>query len=128
MKQLISLIAICALAGSASGQAGPGPIVYRVEGMDSVRIVRDKVYRSVDGIDLQFDVYLPADETPVTGWPVAVLFHGGPLSKETRPKDWPLYESYGRVLAASGIAAVIPNYRLTTPIAWQPALKMRLTC
>ena len=121
MKHLLPFFVISALANSACGQAGPGPIVYRVEGMDSVKILRDQVYRSVEGVDLHFDLYLPEGENPETGWPTAVLFHGGPVAKEVRPKDWPLYQSYGRVLAASGIAAAIPNYRLSSPLAWQQA-------
>jgi acetyl esterase/lipase len=121
VKHFISIIFLSGLVNSALGQMGPGPIVYRVEGMDSVRVIRDQVYRQVNGTELQFDLYLPANEAPSSGWPVVVLFHGGPLSADIRPKDWPLYQSYGRVLAASGIAAVIPNYRLSSPIAWQQA-------
>ena len=44
MKVLSSVaIVILAVSSSAFGQPGPGPIVYRVEGMDSVLITRDQV-------------------------------------------------------------------------------------
>jgi 3-oxoadipate enol-lactonase len=121
MKQLFLMLALSAAAGSASAQGGPGPIFLRVEGMDSVKFSQDRIYRTIDGVDLQYDLYLPAGQSPSSGWPIAVLFHGGPIDSKVRPKDWPLYQSYGRVLAASGIAAAIPNYRFSSPVAWQAA-------
>jgi acetyl esterase/lipase len=121
MYQLVLIIALGAIAVGGPVHAEPGPIVLRVEGMDSVRVSQNLVYRTVDQVDLQFDLYVPAAEAPSGGWPVAVLFHGGPIGSEVRPKDWPLYQSYGRLLAASGVAAAIPNYRLMSPIAWKPA-------
>ena len=79
MKRLNFLLIVTGvLTGHAWGQTGPGPIVYHVEGMDSVVITRDQIYHRVDGKDLQFDLYLPAGEAPASGWPIAVLFHGGP--------------------------------------------------
>jgi acetyl esterase/lipase len=121
MKQLSLFIILGVILGSVPSQAEPGPIVLRVEGMDAVQVTPDLVYRTVDGVELQFDIYVPPGQAPSAGWPVAVLFHGGPIGSEVRPKDWPLYQSYGRLLAASGVAAAIPNYRLMSPIAWQPA-------
>jgi acetyl esterase/lipase len=121
MKHLCLIIVLGLMVVGAPARAEPGPIVLRVDGMDSVQVSQDLVYRTVDKVDLQFDLYVPAAQAPSGGWPIAVLFHGGPIGSDVRPKDWPLYQSYGRVLAASGVAAAIPNYRLSSPIAWQPA-------
>jgi acetyl esterase/lipase len=87
------------------------PVALRVPGMEKVRIQRDLVYDP--GAGLRLDAYAP----PRSGrYPVVVLLHGGvPDEVPVRPKDWGLYRSWGRLLAASGFATVIPNQRISFP-------------
>src|SRR5262249_9357633 len=94
-----------------SARDGPGPIVYRVPGMDRVLVKKDIAYMRAADSDLAFDLFLPPGDAPGAGWTVLSLIHGGPLPPGTRPKAWPAFESYGRVLAASGLGAVTFNYR-----------------
>jgi acetyl esterase/lipase len=55
------------------------------------------------------DVYRPAS-TPAPG---IVFVHGGPLPRELGflPKDWGVYQGYGRLAAASGLVGVTFNHR-----------------
>jgi len=87
------------------------PVALRVPGMDAVRVQRDLVYDS--GSALRLDAYAPARSGR---YPVVMLLHGGvPDQVPVRPKDWGLYRSWGKLLAASGFAAVIPNQRISFP-------------
>ena len=93
------------------GDDPPGRVVYRVAGTDKVGVKKDLVYKKAGGSELRFDLYLPAGDAPEGGHPVVVLIHGGPVPPEVRPQAWPAFESYGRLLAASGVAAVAFDYR-----------------
>src|SRR2546430_5088669 len=86
------------------------PVALRVPGMEAVRMKRDLVY-SREG--LRLDAYVP----PRAGrFPVVMLLHGGvPDEVPVRPKDWGLYRSWGRLLAASGFTAIIPDQRIGFP-------------
>jgi acetyl esterase/lipase len=86
-------------------------IYYRVPGMDQVAVRRDLPYKTtVDG-PLLFDIYHPAE--PSKAAPAVILIHGGPIPANllTNPKDWGLFQSFGRLLGASGLAAVTFNHR-----------------
>jgi acetyl esterase/lipase len=113
---LVQILVVLLVVGGLAALAiyvdsGPGPIVYRVAGMEQVGIRKNIVYQQ-DGKDaLGCDVYLPAGVAPSAGWPCVVLIHGGPVSPGTNPKDWQAFESWGRVLGASGLAAVTFNHR-----------------
>jgi acetyl esterase/lipase len=102
---------------------GPGPIVYRVAGMDRVVVQQDIPYKHAGQTELKFDLYLPQGDPPRAGWPLAILIHGGPISPETRPKDWLAFQSFGRAVAASGIGAVTFNYRFPSTSALPHALE-----
>lgn len=86
--------------------------VYSVPGMDAVRVQQNLTYTS-GGATLAMDVYLPQGPAPATGWPVVIFVHGGPVQPDAKPKDWGIFRSYGRMMAASGMAAVTFNHRLT---------------
>src|SRR4030095_773821 len=103
---LLVIATIAALAGPAL--AAPGPIVYPPPGMDRVKVRKDLVYQqgATANESLRFDVFLPEGNPPARAWPCVVLIHGGPISPQTRPKDWPAFDSFGRALAASGLAAL----------------------
>ena len=49
-------------------------IVYELPGMDEVQVIRDRPYKSVDGLDLKYDVYLSlGTDQPL---PTVVFVHG----------------------------------------------------
>lgn len=83
------------------------PLVYTARNIDRVVEQRDLQYK--DG--LRLDVYRPRDAKP---HPVVLIVHGG-VGPQDRPKEWGIYRSWGRTLAASGLVAVIPNQRLGFP-------------
>jgi dienelactone hydrolase len=83
------------------------PLVYAAPNIDRVVEQRDLKFKE----DLKLDVYRPRDSKPR---PVVLFVHGG-VGPEDRPKDWGIYRSWGRTIAASGLVAVIPNQRLGYP-------------
>jgi acetyl esterase/lipase len=93
------------------------PIVYSIPGMDRTAVRRDVVYRTAgetsDQTALLMDVYSPGGSEK-TRLPAVVLIHGGPVPNAS-PKDWGVFTSYGRLLAASGFAAVTFNHGFSGP-------------
>jgi len=89
------------------GWAARARCKYAVPGMDAVA-VQSGTCTARDGEPLPFDVYGTGAETAV------VLFiHGGPIPGNliTPPTEWGLFQSLARLVAASGIAAVVFNHR-----------------
>jgi acetyl esterase/lipase len=84
-------------------------VVHRVPGMDAVSVRRDVSYASGDP-GLLMDVYRPSSAAPEAPLPGVLLIHGGPGPK-LGAKDMGVFTSYGRLLAASGLAAVTFNHR-----------------
>ena len=87
------------------------PAVYAVPGMDKAQIRRNIVYKSAETekgkVKLKFDLYAPANAGPGKMYPAVILISGGGV--EGAPYDWRdagVYQSYGRILAASGFVAV----------------------
>jgi acetyl esterase/lipase len=87
------------------------PVVYTVPGMDQVEIHRDIVYNTANTpsgiVDLKMDVYVPPKSKPGETFPFVLLISGGGI--EGAPYDWRdagVYNSYGRILAASGMIGV----------------------
>ena len=83
------------------------PLVYAAPNIDRIVEQRDLKYKD----DLRLDVYRPKDAKE---HPVVLFVHGG-VGPQDRPKDWGVYRSWGRTIAASGLIAVIPNQRLGYP-------------
>ncbi len=83
---------------------------FQVSGMESVTVDRNVLYRRTADGELALDIYRPAPGGPV---PVVVVIHGGPIPSNlaTSPKDWAAFQSIGRLIAASGCAAVVVNHR-----------------
>jgi acetyl esterase/lipase len=116
-RVLLAAFALCVSRSASAQQPAPMPpieqlyrmpVVYTVPGMDKVEVRRDIVYKTteVKGAQtrLKFDAYLPADSKT---HPVVVLISGG--GAEGAPRDWRdagVYQSYGRLLAASGLVAI----------------------
>lgn len=118
------------------------PVVYRVPGMDQVTVKSDLKYTAVDNPYLLMDVYTPPDlakgKRPLAKGdksmakgergvakgekrmakgerlPAVLFIHGG-AGAETRPKDWGIYKSWGRLVAASGMVGVTFTHRLGYP-------------
>jgi acetyl esterase/lipase len=92
------------------------PVVYAVDGVDRVSVRSDLVYKTDGALELKMDVYRP--ETAVAGesLPAVLFIHGGvPPEIPVRPKAWGIFKSWGRLVAASGMAGVTFNHRLGFP-------------
>src|SRR5580692_38521 len=90
------------------------PVVYRLPGMDKVRVISNLKYSEVDNPHLLMDVYVPPDLKPQERRPVVVLVHGG-AGPENKPKDWGIFQSWGRLIAAAGMVAVAFTHRFSPP-------------
>jgi dienelactone hydrolase len=95
------------------------PLVYGIPGMDRTAVRRDVAYKTAgetsshDPAPLLMDVYSPGGSEQAR-LPAVVLIHGGPVP-DARPKDWGMFTSYGRLLAASGFVAVTFNHGFSGP-------------
>jgi acetyl esterase/lipase len=89
------------------------PVVYRLPGMDTARVVPNLTYSNVDNPHLLMDVYLPAD-AEAERRPVVLLIHGG-SKPEYRAKDWGVFKSWGRLIAASEMIGVAFTHRMGYP-------------
>jgi acetyl esterase/lipase len=90
------------------------PVVYSVPGADKVKVRRDLTYKKSDDPNLRMDVYLPPGLSPKDRRPAVLFIHGG-AGSQFRPKDWGIYVSYGKLIAASGLVAVTFTHRLGFP-------------
>ncbi len=91
------------------------PVVYRLPGMDTVRVRTNITYKNVDETELQLDLYTPADEQETH--PAVILIHGdgrGPVFANL--KDHGQYTSWGRLIAACGLSAITANHRRTNQL------------
>jgi acetyl esterase/lipase len=87
---------------------------YGVPGMDAVETHIRLTYGLRDGAMQRYDLYQPSQERTGRG---VLLVHGGPIpgDLQTTPADWGLFQSLARMLAASGIVAVMFNHRFFSP-------------
>jgi acetyl esterase/lipase len=90
------------------------PVVYRLPDMDRVRVISNLKYSDVNNPYLLMDVYLPPDLKPHERRPVVIFIHGG-AGPESRPKDWGIFESWGRLTAAAGMVAAMFTHRFSPP-------------
>ena len=87
-------------------------LVYQLPGMDEIQVERDQTYKSVDGVELKFDIYRPPDANPGSSLPTVVFVHGeGPTEIIESSKDWGQYKGWGRLIAVSGMIAITFNRR-----------------
>jgi len=113
---VLGLAAILALA--IKGAAQPQdmyhkPLVYKVPGMEAVEVHREIIYKTADGKDLRMDFYVPPALADGVRVPVVFFIHGGyiPRTVTFLPKEWGVFQSYGRLAAASGFVGVTFNHR-----------------
>ncbi|HEV8577668.1 MAG TPA: DUF4440 domain-containing protein [Thermoanaerobaculia bacterium] len=90
------------------------PVVYKVPGMDQVKVRKDLVYTETKDANVRMDVYTPPGLAAEEKWPAVVFIHGG-ASTTYQPKDWGIYQSWGRLVAASGMVGVTFTHRLGFP-------------
>jgi acetyl esterase/lipase len=90
------------------------PVVYRLPGMDKVRVISNLRYSEVDNPYLLMDVYVPPDLKLQERRPVVVFIHGG-AGPENTPKDWGIFQSWGRLVAAAGMIGVMFTHRFSPP-------------
>ena len=88
------------------------PVVYKVAGMDKVKVKTNLKYTAVDNPNLLMDVYSPPNQVKGEKRPAVIFVHGG-AGEEFTPKDWGIYTSWGRLIAASDLVAVTFTHRLT---------------
>jgi hypothetical protein len=86
-------------------------LVYRIAGMENVRVRRDVEYLAADGEALTMDIYYPPDAKRGARLPAVVFVAGFPdAGFETKVgckfKEMGASVSWGRVTAASGLVAI----------------------
>jgi acetyl esterase/lipase len=100
-------------ADKAMADAVSKPVLYQVRGTDEVRVRKNIVYKREAGAQLTADFYMPRD---VAKAPIVIFIHGGvPPDIPVKPKDWGIYQSWGRLVAASGFIGITFNHRLGFP-------------
>lgn len=97
-------------------EIAPKKIVYAVPGMEQVRVRKDLIYKRVNGAELKMDIYSPAEHKGDARRAVVIFIHGGrvPANLRTTPKDWGVFISYGKLVAATGFVCVTFNHRFHT--------------
>jgi acetyl esterase/lipase len=122
-RRLVLLLLIPLASGGAAAQGARektweeivnAPVVYTLPRMADVKVLSDLRYAKADDPNLLMDVYLPPGLAAGERRPVVLFVHGG-AGSESRPKDWGIYKSWGRIAAASGFIGVAFTHRLGYP-------------
>jgi acetyl esterase/lipase/uncharacterized protein YndB with AHSA1/START domain len=90
------------------------PVVYNVPESNRVQIVENLKYTPTDDPNIAMDIYRPPEHASSEKLPAVIFIHGGARAEWT-PKDWGIYKSWGRLIAASGLVAVTFTHRLEYP-------------
>lgn len=90
------------------------PVVVALPGMDAVDYTPNLRYAADDDPSLLLDVYRPPGASPGERLPAVLFIHGG-TDTRTRPKDWGVFQSWGRLAAVSGLVGVTFTHRLGFP-------------
>ncbi len=77
-------------------------VVYQVPGMDRVAVRTNVPYKRVDGRELRLDLYYPVDFQEGSLRPAVIFVNGVGGRPDASLKDWGIYRSWGRLVAASG--------------------------
>src|SRR6266436_3043529 len=92
------------------------PVVLKAPGMENVKVVENLKYTKSDDPNVLMDIYIPPDLSENEKRPAVIFLHGGAKTDYT-PKDWGVYTSWGRLIAASGFVGVTFTHRLEYPNA-----------
>jgi acetyl esterase/lipase len=90
------------------------PVVLTLPRMNEARVLANLEYSKVADPNLRMDAYLPPASKDADQHPVVMFVHGG-AGSESRPKDWGIYRTWGRLAAASGFVGVTFTHRLGYP-------------
>lgn len=90
------------------------PVVYLLPGMDDAVVHANLKYTDVDNPFLLMDIYTPSNLSKDERRPVVICIHGGGVA-QYRPKDFGIFRSWGRLLAAAGFVGVTFTHRLGYP-------------
>jgi len=90
------------------------PVVLKVPGTDQVKVVQNLKYTHSDDPNVLMDIYLPPNLSKGEKRPAVIFIHGGARTEYT-PKDWGVFTSWGRLIAASGFVGVTFTHRLQYP-------------
>lgn len=85
-------------------------IVYRIKSLDQVDKKNNLVYKTTESESLLMDVYMPKGILNGEKLPVVIFIHGE--SPYSNMKETGQYISLGKLVAASGFAAVTFNHRM----------------
>jgi acetyl esterase/lipase len=115
-RRTLIVFAVAASVVSPSVLSGQGlsrPIVYSVPGMDQAEARLDIIYKRDGRDEMKMDIYMPPGLAADARLPAVLFIHGGPLGENPSPgaKDWGVYRSYGRLMAASGLIGVTFDHR-----------------
>jgi dienelactone hydrolase len=77
-------------------------VVYQVPGMGRVAVRTNVPYKKVDGRELRLDLYYPVDFQEGSLRPAVIFVNGVGGRPDASLKDWGIYRSWGRLVAASG--------------------------
>jgi acetyl esterase/lipase len=80
--------------------------VLHVPGQENAKVHRDLVYASPNGEPQKTDIYLPAGVKSTDRLPLVIA-----LSGADKAKHWGFYRDLGQLIAAHGMAGVIPDKR-----------------
>lgn len=87
-------------------------VVYRLPHMEQVPVRKDITYKTIDGEALKMDVYYPLDMQSHPPRPAVLLVHGGSQPEHVEHiKESGQYVSWGQLIAASGLIAVMFKHR-----------------
>jgi acetyl esterase/lipase len=90
------------------------PLVLKVPGMDKVKVIQNLKYTKSEDPNVLMDIYISPDLAESAKRPVVIFLHGGAKTDYT-PKDWGIYTTWGRLIAASGFVGVTFTHRLEYP-------------
>ena len=92
------------------------PIVYSVSGMSAVRLHESLAYKTLaGGHALHANLYSSSVSGRGPNPPIVIFVHGAvPPAVAIKPTDWGSFDSWGRLVAALGMAGVTFNHR----VAW----------
>src|SRR5262245_40781296 len=111
LAALLLFVGMAALAhlADAANDFTQRRVVYTLPGMERVQVQSGR-YRTKDNAELPVDVYLP-DVAKGERRGAVILVHGGPIPPDALPNQWGVFQSYGRLIAASGLVAVAFTHR-----------------
>ena len=93
------------------------PLSYPKSDNQEVQVRRDIAYLEEDDPVARMDIYLPPGDASQGGHRPLLFLHGGPLpppgEERPWPKEWRVFQDYGRLAAANGLAGVVINHRYT---------------